>query len=164
LDLERGAQTRPHKDLEIAIQRPGLGTVRKHLSRYEFFTVKAGRLTPMNNATRPDPSARQHWVLDAVASKWRLDVMVEPGDDKIWVYRRDPRITAPRAQVTATTEQGVPYLRPSIILLFKAQQQRPVDEMDFTASLCLLQPSERAWLRDALRISNPSHHWIEWLE
>jgi hypothetical protein len=164
LDLERGTQSRPHKDLEIVIRRPGLDIVRRHLSRYEFFRVKAGRLTPMNNATLPDPSVRQHWVYDPVASKWRLDVMVEPGDDQTWVYRRDPRISARRAQVTAITDRGVPYLRPSIILLFKAQQQRPVDELDFTASLCLLQPSERAWLRDALRISDPRHQWIERLE
>jgi hypothetical protein len=86
--------------------------------------------------------------------------MVEPGDDQKWIYRRDPRIFAPRAQVMATTTRGIPYMRPSIVLLFKAQQLRPIDEFDFNASLDLLEPSERAWLRDALHVSNPGHHWI----
>lgn len=161
LDLRRGTQSRPHKDIEIAVLRPGLAIVRKHLSRYEFFAAKAGRLAPMNTATFPDPSVRQHWVLEPAALKWRLDVMVETGDDQTWIYRRDPRISAPRAQVMATTTRGIPYMRPSIVLLFKAQQQRPIDEFDFTASLDLLEPSERAWLRDALHVSNPGHHWID---
>lgn len=135
LDLWRGAQSRPHKDLEIAIIRPALAVVRKHLARYEFFTANAGRLAQMTSFNCLEAAAHQHWILDPAASKWRLDVMVEPGDDQTWVYRRDLRISAPRIQVVATSDQGVPYLRPGYVLLFKAQQQRLVDELDFSRQL-----------------------------
>jgi hypothetical protein len=81
LDLWRGAQTRPHKDLEIAVLRPALSAIRKHLADFEFFTAEAGRLARMASVNCPQGRARQHWVLDPAVSKWRLDVMVEPGDD-----------------------------------------------------------------------------------
>jgi hypothetical protein len=64
-------------------------------------------------------------------------------------------------QVVATTAGGIPYLGPRFVLLFKAQQPRAVDELDFSASMQLLEPDERQWLREAISLSNPSHPWIE---
>lgn len=164
LDLRRGAQSRPHKDLEITICEPALPILRAHLRNYPFFAAEQGRLTPLPD--RPGaPFVRQHWVLDPAASKWRMDVMVEPGDEQLWIYRRDRRVTALRAEVVAITSDGIPYLRPHVILLFKSQQQqRPVDQRDFDASMELLDDAERQWLRDALRLTAPGHHWIRRLE
>jgi hypothetical protein len=113
---------------------------------------------------RRNGGSRQHWVLDTVASKWRLDIMTEPGDEQWWIYRRDSRIRAPRAEVVARTEGNIPYLRPHVVLLFKAQQQRPVDNWDFGASVGLLSIPERRWLVEAMHLSTPNHHWLEQLK
>ena len=160
LDLARGAQSRPHKDIEIVVGEAGFAAVRAKLSAYPFYAAADGQLAPLGEGRR----SRQHWVLDPPASKWRLDVMIEPGDERCWVYRRDPRITAARAEAVARSSGGVPYLRPHIVLLFKAGHARAVDERDFAASLDLLEPRERQWLRDAIRLTAPGHRWLERLE
>jgi hypothetical protein len=58
------------------------------------------------------------------------------------------------------TRDGVPFLRPEGVLLYKAKLQRPKDEQDFASVLPKLDPSARNWLRDALRIAHPDHAWI----
>lgn len=47
------------------------------------------------------------------------------------------------------------YLRREIQLLHTARSLRPQDEHDFAATLPLLEPRPRAWLRDALRQAHP---------
>jgi hypothetical protein len=59
------------------------------------------------------------------------------------------------------TEEGIPYGRPEIILLFKAKNaDRPKDEADFTAVLPKLDSARRSWLVDALRLLHPGHSWL----
>jgi hypothetical protein len=99
-------------------------------------------------------------MLDETAGRWRVDVMTEPGDEQTWVYRRDPRITAPRDQMIGRTDGGVAYLRPHGALLYKAARTRPKDEADFPHAAAELTTSERSWLIDALSTVYPGHPWI----
>ena len=92
---------------------------------------------------------------------WRVDVMLEPGDATTWVFRRDERVCAPRAQMIGHTASGLPYLNPQGALLYKAKAQRPKDEADFAACLPRLHEPARAWLRSALQQVHPGHAWIE---
>ncbi len=78
------------------------------------------------------------------------------------VYRRDERINLPYVDVIEWTEDGIPFGRPEIILLFKAKHaDRPKDEADFTAVLPKLGPIRRSWLVDALRLVQPGHPWLD---
>ena len=81
---------------------------------------------------------RQHWGLDREAGVWRIDVMHEPGDRHTWRFRRDGSISAPWSAITATTDDGIPYLRPEASLLYKAKEPRPHDQADFDVVLPLL--------------------------
>jgi hypothetical protein len=68
----------------------------------------------------------------------------------------------PYAEVIEWTEEGIPYGRPEIILLFKAKHaDRPKDEADFTAVLPELDAARRSWLVDALRRLHPGHPWLD---
>jgi hypothetical protein len=131
------------------------------LCDYQFYAAAEGRLTSLAEMAQVRNTSRQHRVLDRGVCKWRLDVMIEPGDEQWWIYRRDPRITAPRAQVIARTVGNIPYLRPHVVLLFKAQQPRPLDEKDFDMAVDLLAGSELKWLREALQLVSCSHHWLQ---
>lgn len=163
IDLFLGRQTRPHGDLEIAIVRPDLPAVRAHLAQYRFHAVGDGEVRALATGETPQDDRHQAWVLDEAAQLWRVDVMQEPGDHSTWVCRRDESIAEPRARMTALRD-GVPYLRPEGVILYKAKSQRPKDEADFAACGPHMSREARAWLREALARVHPGHAWIAKLD
>lgn len=163
LDLWLGKQTRPHYDLEIAVLRPDFATFRARLSRFDFFVAADGKVFVLPSEASPGSQHHQVWVLDRSAKIWRMDILLEPGDTDTWVFRRDETIRCPRSQMIATTTEGVPYLKPEGVLLYKAKATRPKDEDDFRTCAPLMAFAARTWLKSALVRSYPSHHWIDQL-
>ena len=110
-----------------------------------------------------EPAAEifQIWGFDRAAGRWRVDMMIEPGTDDGWVYKRATEIRRPRSEMVMRTAGGIPYLNPSAVLLFKAKYQRPKDEADFAAALPKLAAPERTWLRDCLELLHPGHGWTK---
>lgn len=162
LDLWRGQQFRPHDDIEISVSSAALGKVRECLPDHIFYAASKGALSEISPA---EPvKAHQFWVLDPVAAKWRVDVMIDPGDEQCWVYRRDPRIHVPRREMLARSDDDIPYLRPQAVLLFKAKDPRPKDEIDFLNSVPTLASCERDWLKHAVQTAHPGSRWLQRLE
>ncbi len=159
IDLFLGRETRAHGDLEIAIARSDFARVRARLEGFRFHAVGDGEVRALADGESPPEDRHQSWVLDPRASAWRMDVMLEPGDAHTWIFRRDERIRAPRAQMVARTRAGVPYLAPQGALLFKAKRTSEKDEADFAAAAPLLSPPARGWLRAALARVHPGHPW-----
>lgn len=160
LDLWRGEQTRFHEDIEIAVPRSTFPVIRNRLSKYKLFSVGDGQVHALPPGSAPPLDKHQNWVLDKKARAWRLDIFLEPGDPEIWVFRRNENIRFARSRMIAASAEGIPYLKPEAVLLFKAKLMREKDETDFAASLPLMQPDARAWLKDALAIAHPGHVWI----
>ena len=159
LDLWHGEQTRPHHDIEIAVPRSGFAPIRIALeSDTILYAVGDGTLRRLVPADPFPRNKHQCWVHEGVV--WRLDVMQEPGDADRWVFRRDERLTAPRARLARRTAAGIPYLAPEAVLLFKAKGTRDKDEADFAAAAPRLDTAARAWLIDALERTVPGHSWI----
>lgn len=163
IDLYLGRTTRSHGDIELSIPRAGFDRVRDHLSDFSMHVVGDGEVRVLPSGALPPPERHQNWVLDPVAGRWRADVMLDPGDDEHWVFRRDPRIRARRADVTGVRD-GIPFLTPEVVLLFKAKAQRPKDERDFAAVRPSLVRRARRWLIAALHQTHPDHAWIAMLE
>lgn len=161
IDLWLGEQTRPHGDLEIAILRPDFDLIRRRLAPLPMYSVGDGEVRRLADGATPPPDKHQNWVLDEAAGAWRMDIFLEPGDERTWVFRRQAEITAERVAVTGRTADGIPYLRPEAVLLFKAKARRPKDEADFAGCLPRLGDEARAWLARALRLAHPGHPWIE---
>ena len=90
-----------------------------------------------------------------------LDVFREPHDGRTWICRRDPSIRRPYADVVRRTGDGIPFVAPEIVLLFKAKQPRPKDEADADLVLPTLDPAQRTWLRAALDLVHPGHPWAD---
>lgn len=159
IDLFLGRETRSHGDLEIAIVRADLPAVRAHLADYRFHAVGDGEVRALAPGEPPPDDRHQTWLLDEAAQLWRMDVMQEPGDHSTWVCRRDETITAPRERMIGVRD-GVPYLRPEGVILYKAKSRRPKDEADFAACRGRLGDEARSWLRAALERAYPGHEWI----
>lgn len=162
LDLFHGRQTREHEDLEIAVPAHSFDAVRRALAEYELWVIGGGLAHPL----APDTLAAHHqtWVREPATGTWRLDVMREPWEGDTWVFRRDRRIHLPRDSVIAYTDDGIPYARPEIALLYKAKETRPKDDADFTSVLPLLSQEQRDRLAESLALVHPGHGWLQALE
>lgn len=161
IDLWLGKRTRVHTDIEVAIARSALNEIRQLLPNHSLYAAKDGLLEPLVDAVSND--VRQVWVLDKVARKWRLDLLLDPGEENVWIYRRDARVHAPRPDVVARAADGIPYLRPEVVLLFKGKDPRPKDYTDLANCLGELDQSERKWLIAALLTAHPHSPWLDGL-
>jgi hypothetical protein len=159
LDLWRGRQSRAHEDVEIGIPLAAFSEVRRALTGYEFDVVGAGCRWPVDSPAFRD--THQTWVREPATGVYRLDVFREPHDGDTWIFRRDVTIRLPYAEIIHRSGDGIPYLAPEIVLLFKAKGTRPKDQADFAGAVPLLDTSRRTWLREALIHLDPGHPWLE---
>jgi uncharacterized protein CbrC (UPF0167 family) len=159
LDLFRGAQTREHGDIEIAIPAASFPEVRTRFPGCVFDAVGSARI--WENAT-PDVLAATHqtWVRDPATGNYLLDVFREPHDGDTWICRRDETIRLPYRDVIHHTQDGIPYLAPELVLLFKAKHARRKDQADFDNTVPNLTPAQRETLAELLARVHPEHHWL----
>jgi hypothetical protein len=160
LDLWRGRQTRAHGDIEIGVPRGLWEPVRRRLAGYELWCARDGALRPLAPDAEVPDADRQVWVRDRTTGAFRLDVMLDPGDRDTWVSHRHRGLRLPLGEAVAVSPDGVPYLRPEIVLLLKAAHVRTKDEADLAACLPLLDTAARRWLAGALAERHPGHPWL----
>lgn len=158
IDLFLDRQTREHADLEIGVRHEDFPAVGSALDAYELVVVGDGAAWPVTASTLH--THRQTWVREP-GGPWRLDVVRERWDGDVWIYLRDDRVRRSAPSALAETTDGIPFLQPEIVLLFKAKATRPKDEADLEALLPHLEADRRSWLVDALRLTHPGHPWIE---
>ena len=167
IDLFLGGGHREHEDLEVAIPAFALDEVVAALPELEVFVVGVpadGLVTPLERARDRLAETHQTWLREPATGLWRLDLFREPGNETTWICRRDERIRLPYGEVIARTDDGIPYGRPEIVLLFKAKHvEREKDRADFAAVLPRLDPDARERLAGWLDLVHPGHVWIEQL-
>ena len=159
LDLFRGGQSRPHGDLEIAVPAAAYPEIRDRFPGYAFDAVGSGQVWPEAGAEALS-AVHQTWLRDPVSGRFLLDVFREPHDGATWICRRDAGLRLPYEQVIARTTDGIPYLLPELVLLFKARAARPKDQQDFDGVLPLLGRARRDALRGWLERVHPGHRWL----
>ena len=133
LDLFHGRQTRVHGDIEIAIPAAGFPEVRSRFRGYVFDAAGSGRIW---EDASPEVLAAVHqtWLRDPASGNYLLDVFREPHDGDTWICRHDKRIRFPYSEIIHHSEDGIPYLAPELVLLFKAKHARQKDQADFAAT------------------------------
>lgn len=164
LDLWQGKQRRDHEDLEFVTSPENAGHIAADLSDLTFFEAKAGALKQPDCWTRIPDDAWQYWGADLKAGRWRVDMMLERGTSSHRVFKRDPKITQSRGQAIRVSKDGIRYLAPANVLLFKAKHCRAKDQHDFQAALPKLSGEDRTLLGCWLKLSYPGHSWLRYLE
>lgn len=159
LDLFRGRQTRAHGDIEIGVPAAGFPEIRDRLPGYVFDAAGSGRIWA---DAGPDVLAALHqtWLRDPATGDYLLDVFREPHDGDMWICRRDETIRRPYGEIIRHTADGIPYLAPEYVLVFKATATRPKDQADFDGTLPHLTAAQRATLAELLTRVHPGHGWL----
>ena len=85
-----------------------------------------------------------------------------PCDDAArWLSHRDETIRLPLDEAVYPGSDGIDYLRPEIVLAFKARRVQRSDDADFDAIVPLLDGERRAWLSSAIERVDPKHAWLD---
>jgi Aminoglycoside-2''-adenylyltransferase len=163
LELFRGEQRREHEDLELAVPNTRFDELAAVLEGFEVFVITGrAEATPLAEARDRLADTQQTWIREPATGLWRFDVFREPSDGDTWICRREPAIRMPYATLIEWTDDGIPYGRPEVVLLFKAKHaQEQKNQADFEATLPLLDSTRVEWLRDALERVHPGHRWLE---
>ena len=159
IDLFLGEHRREHEDLEIGVPESAFGEVADALGELDFHVVTAGIAEPVAGAGELMRDVHQTWGLDRAANVWRIDVFREPSAGGRLGRAARPSITLPYDALIEHTDDGIPYARPEVVLLFKAKAARPKDEADLAA--VLPRPAgRRALLAEWIDRVHPGHFWL----
>lgn len=163
IDLFLGGVSRDHHDVEVAVLLRDQQQLFTHILGWQpRYCV-------------PDSTERRRWQ----PGEWlhgpvhelhtkppqsdvdELEILLDrsAGDD--WIYRRDGRVRRPLSQAIRFNPDGIPYLAPEIVLLYKSKNPRERDEADFALAAPRLDAGARAWLRSALTLTAPDHPWLK---
>ncbi|WP_312417986.1 hypothetical protein [Shinella sp.] len=117
-------------------------------------------MRPLLPDEAPPADIAQVWCEDVAAGCWRADMMLEEGTPQTWIYKRDPSIRRSRCEMVQLTADGIPYLAPEAVLLFKAKYRREKDEADFARAVPMLGKDRRRWLKACIAKADPRHVWL----
>jgi hypothetical protein len=102
----------------------------------------------------------QTWLRDPATGHYLVDVFREPHDGPAWICRHDQTVRLPYREVIRYTADGIPYLAPELVLLFKAKHARPKDQADFDMTVPQLTAAQRVTLAGLLARVYPGHRWL----
>jgi hypothetical protein len=164
LDVFLGAPIRHRKDLDVAVLRRDQAALRTHLRGWDLHVAVAGTLEPWAPDRRLEPPLHEIWARPAQSETWRYEFLLNESSDSQWVFRRDRRIVRDLDVLLASRRADVPFLPPELVLLFKSNDPRPTDEVDFRAVLSRLSRQARTWLGEAIALTHRGHPWVRALD
>lgn len=166
VDLHLGRLTREHEDIEIAVLRREQYLLREYLIGWQPQYVipgQAGRIAWQGEELEP-PIHELH-TRPPQRDLTHLELLLNEDNGDEWLYRRDERVRMPLARSVHTSPDGVRYLAPEIVLLYKSKYATAGDdraareEQDFASLIPTLDEPQRDWLRRALELTSPGHPW-----
>jgi hypothetical protein len=159
LDLFAGRVRRAHGDVDVLVLARDLDQVAD--------TFRG----PRPVVQHPETGVRRPWAegerlepgpVALVFPENDIQILLAASNGNEWVYHRGRgTIRKPLAEITRTSPDGIPYLAPEIVLLFKSRGTRPKDHADFVDVESLLDADRRRWLFDRIAPRYPDHHpWL----
>jgi hypothetical protein len=92
-----------------------------------------------------------------------IEVFFDRIDDKYYCYRRNPQVRRPINQAILERD-GVRYLAPELVLLYKSNQLSEKNTHDFNAVVGAFGAETNSWLTSALTLLyGNSHIWLKQL-
>ena len=155
LDLWGGAVTREHSDIEIACFRTDMPRLLPALGAFEIVIARNKVLTPYRDGDALPTDNFSLWLRRHGETLWDFEIVAEAQRDGRWVYRREPSVTRPLADLFIRVLEG-PVIAPEVQLLYKCKDPRPKDLDDLRHYVPLLDDAQYRWLRDAVALAHVS--------
>lgn len=160
LDRWLGRAIRPRPNIDVSVVAADLsGLV---VSLPEGFSAWApanegDEMIPILDAAT-DADLQPVLVRDDAKGAWVLQINVEDGVPRAWVYKRDPRLTLPWDRAVLDVD-GIPTGAPEVQLVWKALRPRPEDAVDKDALVPVLDDEAVSFYETALLRIHPHSTW-----
>jgi hypothetical protein len=157
---------REHSDVDASMFRADLPALRTAAQgRLHIWSAGPDGIRPVDDRLPALPdSADQVWLRANARSPWLIDLLLNPGQRGAWVNRRDRTMVAPLDEVTWIADDGIRYLKPEFVLIFKAKQARPKDRVDLERTWPELSAAQRTVVRTYVSDHYPEHEWLALLK
>ena len=163
VDLHVGRVRRAHSDIDVLILHQDLATFG------EFFASRglvirdqqSGQVRPWRHPDEVIPGRNTFSFSEAARPDgYDIEIVVGLADGEDWLFHRGRKLRRRLAAMTHLRD-GIPYLGPEIVLLFKARDGRDKDDADFADLLPLLTIEQKQWLAPRLAPpGRPDHRWL----
>ena len=160
IDLFLGKITRPHDDIEIAVFRKDQAALHDCLDGWLLRKVVGGELCEWRRGEWLGPPVHELHCLNEAAEPPQFEVLLNETSGDEWVFRRNEKVRRPLAELHLSSDSGVKFLAPEVVLLYKSKNPREKDERDFAAVAGRLDAERRRWLRGAIAACHSGHHWL----
>jgi hypothetical protein len=122
-----GAAPRHHEDTDVVVLADDIAAVREAMASWHLWENTGGTLRPVLPGIELNPACHQLWVRRDASQPWRFEFLIDRvSTDQEWVFNRDDRVRVPWPAALHEVD-GLTYLRPEIVLLYKARLDRPKD-------------------------------------
>ena len=167
IDLFVGRVTRDHQDVDLAIARTDQRAAYDHFVSDRSWSKIVPHPEGLSGQGTIEPwegdylELPTHQILAEDAGGRRIEFLLNEIDQWVWTSRRHPDVIMPLEGMATTSDHGIPYLSPEIVLLYKAKHLRDWDRADFATALPEMGLSRRHWLYHALEQAFPGHPWTD---
>ena len=164
IDLFLKRVTRIHEDIEIAILRQDQLALQGYLNGWDFEKVVPGqkmRREKWNQQEWLDLPVHEIHAHNADRDPSELEILLNESSGNEWRFRRNLKITKPLSMIAMRSKDGIPYLNPEVVLLYKAKDPSARDEADFEKTVQTLDRERKRWLKHAVALCHPGHRWLE---
>jgi hypothetical protein len=160
IDLFLEKETRSHQDIEIAVFRKDQADLYSHFDGWLLQKfVKGEPFVWHQDEWLALPTHEIHGF-NETAQPPQIEFLLNESNETDWIFRRKPEVRRSLNKVQLVSSVGVKFLCPEIVLLYKSTNPQPKDEQDFLAVVEYLDNEQKVWLRDAIKVCNPEHHWL----
>lgn len=160
LDNWLGRPIRPRDNIDVSVVARDLAELVASLPRgfSAWAPSREGdRIVPFADAPG-DADLQPVLIRDDAEGAWVLQVNVEDGAARAWIYKRDPRLNLPWNRAILDLD-GIPTGAPEVQLVWKALRPRPEDDADKDAVISELSADSRAWYERAILSVHPHSSW-----
>lgn len=158
LDLWLGEPIRPRENIDVSTTARDLTELIDALPLHlKAWASIEDELVALADAP-VDADVQPLRVYDSERGAWVLQINLEDGIDRAWLYRRDPRLQLPWDRAVID-RGGIPIGAPEMQLVWKALRPRPEDDVDKNAVLPTLSDEAVAFYETALLRIHPHSTW-----
>lgn len=154
IDLFTGS-TRQHDDVDLLVLRDDQQLIRRQLPTWDVQIAHDGRLKQWSAEATVELPRSGLWARSDPDGPSQLQFLLGEHCEGRWWYPREAAVSL-QVDELGLEADGIPFVRPGVLLLFKSRHLRANDQRDFERTLPKVGVSARQRLRAWLP---PDHHW-----